>query len=94
MVEDVEIQGGTIVQVAPNLADPIGRSPGQEIIDAQGLILLPGVIDPQVHFRNPGLEHKEDSFTVSCACAQGRVTSLLETANTHLLTTNQAALHD
>jgi dihydroorotase len=61
---------------------------------AKGLTLLPGVIDPQVHFREPGLEHKEDLFTASCACAKGGVTSFLEMPNTRPLTTTQAALDD
>jgi dihydroorotase len=56
--------------------------------------LLPGVIDPQVHFREPGLEHKEDLFTASCACANAEVTSFLEMPNTRPLTTTQAALDD
>jgi dihydroorotase len=56
--------------------------------------LLPGVIDPQVHFREPGLEHKEDLFTASCACAKGGVTSFLEMPNTRPLTTTQADLDD
>lgn len=64
------------------------------IIDATGLTLLPGVIDPQVHFREPGLEHKEDLFTASCACAKGGVTSFLEMPNTNPLTTNQLTLDD
>lgn len=64
------------------------------IIDATGLTLLPGVIDPQVHFREPGLEHKEDLFTASCACAKGGVTSFLEMPNTNPLTTNQLTLND
>ncbi len=38
---------------------------------------MPGVIDPQVHFREPGLEHKEDLYTASLACARGGVTSFL-----------------
>ncbi len=55
-----------IVEVAPEIAP---ATPVKEI-DAQGLTLLPGVIDdPQVHFREPGLEHKKDLFTASCACA-------------------------
>ena len=41
-----------------------------KVIDAKGLTLLPGVIDPQVHFREPGLEHKEDLATSSRACAK------------------------
>nr|WP_222426952.1 dihydroorotase [Hyella patelloides] len=56
--------------------------------------MLPGVIDPQVHFREPGLEHKEDLFTASVACAKGGVTSFLEMPNTKPLTTTQATLDD
>lgn len=63
-------------------------------IDAQGLTLLPGVIDPQVHFREPGLEHKEDLFSASCACAKGGVTSFLEMPNTRPPTISQVELND
>jgi dihydroorotase len=52
------------------------------IIEADGLHLLPGVIDDQVHFREPGLTHKEDLATASHACAAGGVTSFLEMPNT------------
>jgi len=87
-VRDVEIRQGKIVQVARDIPGS-----GTEI-EAAGLTLLPGVIDPQVHFREPGLEHKEDLFTASCACARGGVTSFLEMPNTRPLTTTQAALDD
>ncbi|MCA9189642.1 MAG: dihydroorotase [Planctomycetales bacterium] len=53
-----------------------------ETIDATGLHLLPGVIDDQVHFREPGLTHKEDLSTASRACAKGGVTTFLEMPNT------------
>ena len=53
-----------------------------EVVDATGLHLLPGVIDDQVHFRDPGLTHKEDLRTGSRACAAGGVTSFLEMPNT------------
>lgn len=53
-----------------------------EVIDADGLHLLPGVIDDQVHFRDPGLTHKEDLRSGSRACAAGGVTSFLEMPNT------------
>ena len=87
---DVQIGQGKILQVGPNLeANSVARE-----IDAEGLTLLPGVIDPQVHFREPGLEYKEDLFTASCACARGGVTSFLEMPNTRPLTTTQAALDD
>jgi len=70
LMGDVQISGQEIIQVAPSIAVS-----GAIEIDAQGLTLLPGVIDPQVHFREPGLEYKEDLFTASCACAKGGVTS-------------------
>ncbi len=90
LLGDIELKDGKIVQIAPEIAieDDI------TIIDGSGLTLLPGVIDPQVHFREPGLEHKEDLFTASCACAKGGVTSFLEMPNTKPLTIDQATLDD
>lgn len=93
LVGDVKISDGKIVQVASDLSTNIDES-AVKIIDAAGLTLLPGVIDPQVHFREPGLEYKEDLFTASCACAKGGVTSFLEMPNTRPLTTTQATLDD
>ncbi|BAY13723.1 dihydroorotase [Calothrix sp. NIES-2098] len=90
MVGDVLTRDRQIVEVAPQIST---LTPTTEI-DAAGLTLLPGVIDPQVHFREPGLEHKEDLFTASCACAKGGVTSFLEMPNTRPLTTNQQTLDD
>ncbi|MBV9389343.1 MAG: dihydroorotase [Chroococcidiopsidaceae cyanobacterium CP_BM_ER_R8_30] len=92
---DVQTHERKIVQVAPHIsATPSTETTLTREIDADGLILLPGVIDPQVHFREPGLEHKEDLFTASCACAKGGVTSFLEMPNTRPLTTTQLALDD
>lgn len=85
-IGDIETRAGEIVQVAPEIPASNATSVAREI-DATGLTLLPGVIDPQVHFREPGLEHKEDLFTASCACARGGVTSFLEMPNTRPLTT-------
>jgi len=87
---NVGIQGGKIAAIT--LEDYRFQYP--HILDAQGLVLLPGIIDPQVHFREPGLEHKEDLWTASHACAKGGVTSFLEMPNTRPLTTNQATLDD
>ena len=62
---DIQTHGREIVQIAPEI--PASEAvAGDREIDATGLTLLPGVIDPQVHFREPGLEHKEDLFTASC----------------------------
>lgn len=88
-VGDVQVREGRIVAIAPSL--PTATS-GDKEIDARGLTLLPGVIDPQVHFRDPGLEHKEDLYTASRACARGGVTSFLEMPNTKPLTITQATL--
>jgi dihydroorotase len=53
------------------------------VIDGQGKIAIPGVIDDQVHFRDPGLTHKADIFTESCAAVAGGVTSFMEMPNTN-----------
>ncbi|WP_315790852.1 dihydroorotase [Fischerella sp. JS2] len=91
MIGDVLTRDRFIVEVAPEISTD--QTPIREI-DAEGLTLLPGVIDPQVHFREPGLEHKEDLFTATCACAKGGVTSFLEMPNTRPLTTTQQTLDD
>ncbi len=89
LLGDVLIENGKIREISNKIINDQA-----EVIDAEGLTLLPGVIDPQVHFREPGLEHKEDLFTASCACARGGVTSFLEMPNTKPLTTDQIALDD
>jgi len=66
----------------------------EETIDAGGKLLLPGVIDPQVHFREPGKEYKEDLASGSRAAVKGGVTSFLEMPNTNPATSTQAALDD
>ncbi len=58
-----------------------------KVIDAQNLLALPGVIDDQVHFREPGLTHKGDLFTESRAAVAGGVTSFMEMPNTNPQTT-------
>jgi dihydroorotase len=65
-----------------------------EVIDASGLWLLPGVIDDQVHFREPGLTHKADIHSESRAAAAGGVTSFMEMPNTMPLTVTLEALED
>ncbi|MGA0199540.1 MAG: amidohydrolase family protein, partial [Prochlorotrichaceae cyanobacterium] len=88
-VGDMAVRSGKIVEMAEQLPP----APAEDIeIDAQGLVLLPGMIDPQVHFRDPGLTHKEDLHTASRACARGGVTSFLEMPNTKPLTTTQDTL--
>ncbi len=59
-----------------------GVSSSAEVIDAHGALTLPGVIDAHVHFRDPGLTHKEDWYTGSCAAAAGGVTTVIDQPNT------------
>ena len=85
---DVILDAGKIVHVGA----PDGAR-FDETISANGLHLIPGVIDDQVHFREPGLTHKEDLHTGSRAAAKGGVTSFLEMPNTNPTTTDVDALH-
>ena len=86
---NVLLEGHRILDVAASDA-----TRADEIIHAGGQYLLPGIIDDQVHFRDPGLTHKEDLHTGSLACAKGGVTTFLEMPNTKPTTTSQAALDD
>ncbi|MBS4014293.1 MAG: dihydroorotase [Bacteroidetes bacterium] len=65
-----------------------------EIIDVNDRIVIPGVIDDQVHFREPGLTHKGDIFSESAAAAAGGITSFMEMPNTNPQTTSQKALEE
>ncbi|TWT40829.1 dihydroorotase [Botrimarina hoheduenensis] len=86
-VLDVVIEKGRIADI-----DPAAALPTDEVIDASGMHLLPGVVDDQVHFREPGLTHKEDLASASRACARGGVTTFLEMPNTNPTTTTCARL--
>ncbi|MEW4488236.1 dihydroorotase [Thalassoglobus sp. JC818] len=84
---DVLIENGKILAI-----DPPKTASADETVDAEGLYLLPGAIDDQVHFRDPGLTHKEDLHTGSVACAKGGITTFLEMPNTNPTTTSLEAL--
>lgn len=71
-----------------------GSLSGAELIDAKGLHVLPGVIDTQVHFREPGGEHKEDLASGAAAAALGGVTGVFEMPNTNPSTDNVDAMQD
>ncbi len=83
----VLIEGNRIADIAP-----AGQSSADETVDATGLHLIPGVIDDQVHFREPGLTHKEDFQHATRACAKGGVTTFLEMPNTQPNTITADAL--
>ncbi len=72
--------------------DPAPQARVDEVVDAGGLHLIPGVIDDQVHFREPGLTHKEELASASRACAAGGVTTFLEMPNTVPTTTSRERL--
>lgn len=84
---DVAVRKGRIVAVGQ-----LGAAKAAETIDCAGLHILPGIIDSQVHFREPGLDHKEDLETGSRAAVLGGVTAVFEMPNTVPLTTSEAAL--
>jgi dihydroorotase len=86
---DIAIKDGRIAAVG---AIPGARA--AERVDLTGLHVLPGVIDSQVHFREPGLTHKEDLETGSRAAVLGGVTAVFEMPNTVPLTTSAEALDD
>ncbi|MET2827643.1 dihydroorotase [Mesorhizobium shangrilense] len=107
MTYDLILTGGTVVNHDGQGTRDIGVIKGRiaaigdlsqasagETIDCRGLHVLPGVVDSQVHFREPGLEHKEDLETGSRAAVLGGVTAVFEMPNTNPLTTSEAALAD
>jgi len=75
---DLRVKQGRI----DSIADSLSARAGEQVIDATGLWLLPGMIDDQVHFREPGLTHKADIAHESRACAAGGITSFMEMPNT------------
>jgi len=85
---DVLIDDGRIAQVGGDLAS----RPHDRLIDAAGRALLPGLIDDQVHFREPGLTHKGDIGTESRAAVAGGITSFMDMPNTRPATTDHDAL--
>ncbi len=87
---DVLIQGGKVHALGKNLQPPV-NCPER---DVRGLWVFPGLIDPQVHFREPGLEHKEDIASGALACVAGGVTAFCEMPNTTPPTTDPEALAD
>ena len=85
---DVLIKGQHIDKIAPFIAAP----PRTKVIDAKGKLLLPGFIDDQVHFREPGAPDKGDIATESAAAVAGGTTSFMDMPNTNPQTVTHAAL--
>lgn len=86
---DIGISNGRIAEIGE-----IASNAASEVVDVTGLHILPGVIDSQVHFREPGGEHKEDLESGSRSAVLGGVTAVFEMPNTSPLTTSAEALAD
>ncbi|MEZ6317694.1 MAG: amidohydrolase family protein [Phycisphaerales bacterium] len=77
-VLDVALSGGVVAEIGPKLA----RSPAARVIDAEGLLVTPGLIDPHVHLREPGQTHKEDIGSGTLAAVSGGFTTVCCMPNT------------
>jgi len=87
---DLRIRSGRIDQIGSNL----GARADEVVFDAAGCVLMPGMIDDQVHFREPGLTHKGDMTTESRAAVAGGITSFMEMPNTSPWTGSAQAVTD
>jgi dihydroorotase len=87
---DLRVRGDRIETIGSGLA----ARPGEQVLDAAGRWLLPGMIDDQVHFREPGLEHKGDLASESAAAVAGGLTTVMDMPNTRPPTLDRDALED
>jgi dihydroorotase len=86
---DLLVEEKIIKKIAPKINENVDR-----VIDAKGLHLIPGIIDDQVHFREPGLTHKAEIYTESKAAIAGGITSFMEMPNTKPQTLTQELLEE
>ncbi len=86
---DILIEGNRIVKIGKSLISP---NENEQVIDAEGLLAAPGLVDVHVHFRDPGFPEKEDIFTGSYAAARGGFTSVVMMANTRPPVDNEETL--
>lgn len=85
---DIWVENGQIKEINPS-AQTKSKIPKDQIVDLEGLTVFPGWIDSQVHFREPGLEHKEDLAHGSASAAMGGITAFFEMPNTKPNTTTK-----
>jgi len=90
----VRIDGDRIAKISSGESTSDTSSPVSHTIDAEGLLLIPGVIDTHVHFREPGLTEKADMATESAAAVAGGVTSFVDMPNTKPQTTTTQLLEE
>ena len=86
---DILIENEKITKIEPEIT-----AKDEEIIDAKGNFVMPGIVDPHTHMRDPGLSHKEDFTTGSMACARGGVTTFIDMPNTVPAVTTEKLLDD
>lgn len=86
-VLDIRIRDGKVVEIAKNLSED-----GEEVIDAKGLVVSPGLVDVHVHFRDPGFTHKEDIYSGANAAARGGFTTVVCMGNTNPTMDNEDTL--
>lgn len=89
MRADVGVRDGKIAEIGN-----LGTADAAQVMDTSNLMVLPGIIDSQVHFREPGLEYKEDLESGSRSAVLGGVTTVFEMPNTNPNTTTKAAIED
>lgn len=88
MQKNIFVKNGKIAKITSQ------ELKSDEVIDAKNKIIIPGLIDGHVHFREPGLTHKEDFFSGSCAAAAGGITTILDMPNTKPATTDLQKLEE
>ena len=91
IISDILISNGRFEKIAKNISAPTGYF---KMINAEGLHLIPGLIDDQVHFREPGLTHKATIFSESRAAVAGGITSFMDMPNTTPNTTTLKLLEE
>jgi len=93
-LEDGLYEGGLFVE--DDKIAKIGKSmpEADHVMDAKGNLVLPGLVDLHVHFREPGFTHKEDFYTGSCAAVAGGVTTVVDEPNNNPVTSTPDALRE
>lgn len=87
-IQDLYIENGKVVQLEKDI-----RQEADQVLDAEGLVVCPGLVDMHVHLRDPGLTYKEDIFTGTAAAAHGGVTSVACMANTDPVVDTPEQIH-
>ncbi len=85
---DIFVKDGKIAKIGRSMTE------GERVVDAEGKLVIPGLVDLHVHFREPGFTHKEDFYTGSCAAVAGGVTTVVDEPNNSPVTGTPEALRE